>query len=122
MDEHTATRALGALRATWDSAPLPGEDDLYAYLKTHPAEPPPESRWTGPEIEEHGSLEAGLAAGEHTLRSTYTVAYIAHAPLEPRAALAEWHDGRLTVWTGSKGQEQDDDVTLLAVHFRPRIL
>jgi len=30
------------------------------------------------------------------------VAYIAHAPLEPRAALAEWQDGRLTVWTGTQ--------------------
>jgi isoquinoline 1-oxidoreductase len=30
------------------------------------------------------------------------VAYIAHAPLEPRAALAEWNGGRLTVWTGTQ--------------------
>src|SRR5678815_824797 len=34
--------------------------------------------------------------------STYTIAYIAHAPLEPRAALAEWKDGKLTVWTGTQ--------------------
>ena len=26
----------------------------------------------------------------------------AHAPLEPHAALAEWSDGRLTVWTGTQ--------------------
>jgi CO/xanthine dehydrogenase Mo-binding subunit len=30
------------------------------------------------------------------------VAYIAHAPLEPRAAVAEWKDGKLTVWTGTQ--------------------
>jgi isoquinoline 1-oxidoreductase len=30
------------------------------------------------------------------------VAYIAHTPLEPRAAVAEWTDGKLTVWTGSQ--------------------
>ncbi|MGH9800060.1 MAG: xanthine dehydrogenase family protein molybdopterin-binding subunit, partial [Blastocatellia bacterium] len=30
------------------------------------------------------------------------VAYIAHAPLEPRAAVAEWQDGKLTVWTGTQ--------------------
>src|SRR5678815_2030569 len=34
--------------------------------------------------------------------STYTIAYIAHAPLEPRAAMAEWNDGKLTVWTGTQ--------------------
>lgn len=32
----------------------------------------------------------------------YTVAYIAHAPLEPRAAVAEWQDGGVTVWTGTQ--------------------
>src|SRR6202012_2641305 len=33
---------------------------------------------------------------------TYTIAYIAHTPVEPRAALAEWRDGKLTVWTGTQ--------------------
>jgi len=49
-----------------------------------------------------GSLESGLAEADHTLESTYTIAYIAHAPLEPRAAVAEWSEGRLTVWTGTQ--------------------
>jgi len=30
------------------------------------------------------------------------VAYIAHVPLEPRAAVAEWDKGKLTVWTGTQ--------------------
>ena len=36
------------------------------------------------------------------MESKYTVQYIAHAPLEPRAAVAEWNDGNLTVWTGTQ--------------------
>src|SRR5207342_2593913 len=32
----------------------------------------------------------------------YTIAYIAHVPLEPRAALAQWEGDKLTVWTGSQ--------------------
>jgi isoquinoline 1-oxidoreductase len=47
-------------------------------------------------------VEAGLAAAATKLEATYTVAYIAHVPLEPRAAVAEWQDGRLTVWTGTQ--------------------
>jgi isoquinoline 1-oxidoreductase len=43
-----------------------------------------------------------LAAADHKLQATYTIAYIAHAPLEPRAAVAEWNDGKLTVWTGTQ--------------------
>ena len=51
---------------------------------------------------ERGSITEGLAAAQQKLETKYTVAYIAHAPLEPRAALAEWADGKLTVWTGTQ--------------------
>jgi isoquinoline 1-oxidoreductase len=36
------------------------------------------------------------------LAQTYTVEHIAHAPLEPRAAVAEWNGEKLTVWTGTQ--------------------
>jgi nicotinate dehydrogenase subunit B len=100
-DEQRATAALGALRATWQCAPLPGEGDLYGYLRTHPAEPRG-GFMDEPLLEECGTPDDVLATAEHALRSTYTVAPIAHAPLEPRAALAAWQDGRLTVWTGTQ--------------------
>jgi nicotinate dehydrogenase subunit B len=32
----------------------------------------------------------------------YRIAYIAHVPLEPRAAVAEWQGDKLTVWTGTQ--------------------
>jgi isoquinoline 1-oxidoreductase len=38
----------------------------------------------------------------HRIATAYDVAYIAHVPLEPRAALAEWKDDSLTVWTGTQ--------------------
>src|SRR5262249_42588184 len=36
------------------------------------------------------------------LSAPSTTACIAHAPREPRAAVAEWADGNLTVWTGTQ--------------------
>ena len=39
------------------------------------------------------AVEAGLKAAKTRHEAHYTVAYIAHAPLEPRAAVAEWKDG-----------------------------
>ena len=42
-----------------------------------------------------GSVEQGLKHADKKLEVTYTVAYIAHAPLEPRAAVAEWENGKL---------------------------
>src|SRR6266700_2164195 len=41
-------------------------------------------------------------AADVRAEASYNVAYIAHTPLEPRAAVAQWEDGRLTVWTGSQ--------------------
>src|SRR5262249_51502338 len=49
-----------------------------------------------------GSIEIGLAAANQKVEATYTIAYIAHAPLEPRAAVAEWPDGQLTAWAGTQ--------------------
>jgi isoquinoline 1-oxidoreductase len=49
-----------------------------------------------------GSVEKALTAADHRLKQAYTVAYIAHAPLEPRAALAQWTGDSLTVWTGTQ--------------------
>jgi isoquinoline 1-oxidoreductase subunit beta len=43
-----------------------------------------------------------LAAAKKTLRATYHTAYIQHAPMETRAAVAEWKDGQLTVWSGTQ--------------------
>ncbi len=48
-----------------------------------------------------GSVEQGLAQAPRKFQATYHVAYVQHAPMEPRAAVAEWQDGRLTVWTGT---------------------
>jgi isoquinoline 1-oxidoreductase len=51
---------------------------------------------------ETGSIQTGMASAAKTLSQTYTVAYIQHAPLEPRAAIAEWEGDKLTVWTGTQ--------------------
>ncbi len=92
-----AQDALAALSAEWKSTPAQtSSDDLFEYLKNHAG--------TGEERNGHvvGSVEKGLSDASLHLKQTYTVAYIAHAPLEPRAAVAEWKDGKLTVWTGTQ--------------------
>jgi isoquinoline 1-oxidoreductase len=47
-----------------------------------------------------GSVDKALAEASKVLTGDYEVAYVQHAPMEPRAAVAEWKDGRLTVWAG----------------------
>jgi len=44
---------------------------------------------------------APAAAPGRRHRAEYRCAYVQHAPMEPRAAVAEWENGQLTVWTGT---------------------
>jgi nicotinate dehydrogenase subunit B len=75
-----AERALASLKAEWN--PSPADTDsrgVYQYFKRNAA-----NAATNPNL------------------VPYNIAYIAHVPLEPRAAVAEWERGNLTVWTGSQ--------------------
>src|SRR5689334_8410452 len=93
-DRETAISAEKAIAVHWQAPGQPGNEELFEYLKKNAAA----SRGARP----LGSIADGLAAADKKLSQTYTVAYIAHAPLEPRAAVAEWKDDKLTVWTGTQ--------------------
>jgi nicotinate dehydrogenase subunit B len=95
--ERQAHNAVTAIRAQWKETPQISHRELFTYIKKN-AETKPGER----AHKESGSVEEGLAKASHRLNATYNVQYIAHAPLEPRAAVAEWSDGKLTVWTGTQ--------------------
>jgi len=96
--EREASAALAAIRAQWkEDPPRTSSRDIFSYLKNN-AETKSDDRHR----KQKGSVEDALAGAAHRLDATYTVAYIAHAPLEPRAAVAEWSGEKLTVWTGSQ--------------------
>lgn len=106
-DRATARRALALLRPTWNlgnGAAQLSSASVFDFLKSHPAAPQAHNRWAGADVFQTGSLTEGIAAasGGHTLEESYRVAYIAHAPLETRSAIAEWNNGELTVWTGTQ--------------------
>jgi isoquinoline 1-oxidoreductase len=92
-----ARKALAAISATaqWKAVEQPSSDDLFGYLKQHAK---PQER---PQAQVRGSVEKGLAEARTRLKASYQVPYVQHAPMEPRAAVAEWQNGRLTVWTGT---------------------
>lgn len=104
-DEPTAARALAALRAEWTTPePQPSDRELFGLLKQ------PEAAGAGgggggggrSGGGERGSVSEGLASADLKVAGTYTIAYIAHAPMETRAAVAEWEGHALTVWTGTQ--------------------
>jgi isoquinoline 1-oxidoreductase len=97
-DQGSARRALDSIDAAWDFTPQPGTAELPAHLRSHRVSGQGSS---APFLHERGSIAAALAAGPVRLEASYSAAYIAHVPLEPRSALAAWGDGQLTVWTGT---------------------
>jgi nicotinate dehydrogenase subunit B len=95
-----ASSAVAAIRAEWKSEPQPSGKDLFDYLRKNTTEG--EDHTGDGDRYETGSVDRALSSSHHRLEQTYTVSYIAHVPLEPRAALAKWDGDDLTVWTGTQ--------------------
>jgi nicotinate dehydrogenase subunit B len=86
--ERLAARAAEAVRVEWNlPAGLPTSETIYEHLR-------PAARRGEPAAPSSGRV----------FEASYKIPYIAHVPLEPRAAVAEWSaDGeKLTVWTGTQ--------------------
>jgi len=113
-DAYTAQHALSQIQAKWNVPPQTSNQGLFEYLKTNPDN-------GSKEAPQHvsGSVTQALASAEIKLEEQYTVDYIAHAPLEPRAAVAEWNDGKLTVWTGTQRPFGVRDELMQAFHLSP---
>ena len=95
-----ARRALARAKPEWDLPDTPGEADLESHLRAHPVE---DEGWEGGFHQESGDVDRALTTAQVRVDATYRTAFIAHAPMETRAAVAEWtDDGRLTIWTGTQ--------------------
>lgn len=93
-DEH-ASSAANLLQAEWlEPAAHASTVDLPQILMSSGADPFV--------TQESGSLDDGFGAATETIESTYFVPYVSNAPMEPRAAVAAWDGGRLTVWAGTQ--------------------
>jgi nicotinate dehydrogenase subunit B len=96
-----AVRALAAIKAKWKPGPAISGKALFDDMKRQGRQAR-SARGGSRSIQPTGSSSSAAGASEIRLEATYTIAYIAHAPLEPRAAVAEWDNGKLKVWTGTQ--------------------
>jgi len=97
-----ASTALAALKAEWNAPPQTSSKTLYSDLRQTRAAGGGGRGGGGRGGGETGSVEKAMTEADKKLERTYTIAYIAHAPLEPRAAVASWSGDKLTVWTGTQ--------------------
>lgn len=94
-DPQTAANALARIDAQWSTTPQPSRANIFTYLKEKSRQPN-----NGQSAKE--AAEKAFAAASVQVKQNFEVQYIAHVPLEPRAALAVWEKDQLTVWTGTQ--------------------
>lgn len=93
--EEQAIAAMRALKVRWKPIPpAPQLDDLAAAIRTNPSKARP--------LIEDGDVDAVCAQAATHLRRTYVWPYQMHASIGPSCAVADFCDGRLTVWTGTQ--------------------
>src|SRR4029079_15932690 len=63
-----------------------------------PAPPPPGGGGGGGA----GGGGGGGPPPHESIETTFRTGYLAHAPMEPHTAVAEWKDGRMTVWASTQ--------------------
>lgn len=101
-EQAIAARAALQQAAVWENgAPLPASDQLYDHLLSQP---------TQSQLVVDGSITAHPippittpAQAAHTRNATYYRPYQMHASIGPSAAVAQWVDGKLTVWSHTQG-------------------
>ena len=90
-----AERAISRIKAEWKTPELNlNEDSIFDHLvKVAPA---------GEVLDRGGDLAVGTAAATATVSATYLDGYVAHAPIETHTAVAEFVDGRCTIWASTQ--------------------
>lgn len=106
-DLQTARQAVRAVQPTWEEKALPPFATMLESFRREARPPvPPKPGVRYPALLIKGDTQAALAAAPLNHKASYSVSPIAHAPLEPRAAIAEWSkvDGQesLTVRGGTQ--------------------
>jgi len=91
-----ADEALSRVKAGHDAPASPlDEKTIFEHLLKNA---PP-----GRTVAQGGSIEKGESLSSAVFDETYLNGYVAHAPMEPHAALAEFKGDRVTVWASTQG-------------------
>lgn len=101
-DPWTAAKAVKVIHANWKTTLQKSRNELFDHLKATGGA----GRGSGGK----GDVAKGLSQADIKHSASYNIDYIAHVPLEPRAAIASWENGKLTVYTGTQrpfGVRQD---------------
>jgi len=95
-EQAIAARDALSTRAKWTQKPsLPLQAQIHEFLESLPSRPITANSDAGTAASETG--------GRRTFSAKYTRPYQAHASIGPSCAVAQWRDGKLTVWSHTQG-------------------
>ncbi len=90
-----ADKALALVKAEWTRHDPPFDDaTMYDHFL--------ETAGPAATVAEGGSVAAGEKLVGEVIEGTYYDSYVAHAPMEPHAAVAVVENGKVTVWAGTQ--------------------
>jgi CO/xanthine dehydrogenase Mo-binding subunit len=111
--EWAAVRASTAIVAKWsDWTGLPDEAHLFEYVRDSNVE-------RSEVFQSAGNTAEASKAGRRTLRATYDLAMNTHGSIGPSCAVAEFKNGRLTVWTPSQASHLLREQLAIMLRIRP---
>ena len=112
-DPQRAALALERIKASW-SRPAAKADtqSIFDYIAANSGEPK--------SVTTRGDAVGARASAARLFESRFTKGYVAHAAIEPHAALAEIRDGKATVWASTQTPFPTRDRVAKALQMDPR--
>ena len=90
-----AAKAIGLVKATWKENSLAVDDKaIFDYYER--------SLGSLRQVTGVGSVTTAAQQAETTIENRFLGGYLAHAPMEPHTALADYKDGQITVWASTQ--------------------
>ena len=109
-DSSKLLAAAAAIKAQWSTPSTEANSrELSAFLKAH----------TRGAVQPSSAVAEALKSVDGKAEAAYHIPYIAHTPLETRAAVAEWTGDKVTVWTGTQVPFGVRDEVAQAFHISP---
>jgi isoquinoline 1-oxidoreductase len=109
-DPEAAAIAHGRLQAQWERpAATLNTESIFDHLVNTPTD----QKTTI----DRGDLPAARAGSARLFESVYRKGYVAHAPIEPHAALADVRDGKATVWASTQTPFPTRDLIAQGLQF-----
>lgn len=66
-----------------------------------------------------GDVDEGLKGAAKVVEATYYTPLLAHAPMEPPAALAVWGEGKVEIWTATQSPQDVQKTVAQALGIKP---